>query len=81
MRFCGASPGCHFHRQDLIAAYGMGRNGSLTRMIDTLEDARRLAMDASRRSVTAKDVLSAVDARKLSEQRFGADGDASQRKP
>ncbi|MFO1461663.1 MAG: ATP-binding protein [Verrucomicrobiota bacterium] len=53
--------------QDLIAAYGMGRNGSLTRMIDTLEDARRLAMDAGRRSVTAKDVLSAVDARKLSD--------------
>jgi hypothetical protein len=53
--------------QDLIAAYGMSRNGSLTRMIDTLEDARRLAVDAGRRSVTAKDVLSAVDARKLSD--------------
>lgn len=53
--------------QDLISAYGMGRSGSLNRMIDTLEDACLLAVDAGRRSVTAKDVLSAVDARTLSD--------------
>ncbi|MBL9172838.1 MAG: ATP-binding protein [Verrucomicrobiales bacterium] len=53
--------------QDLLAAYGMGRGGSLTRMIDALEDARRVAAAAGRRSVTGKDVLAAVDARSLSD--------------
>ncbi|MDO8943006.1 MAG: AAA family ATPase [Desulfobacterales bacterium] len=53
--------------QDALAGYGIGRDGSLTRMVDTLEDARRVAASAGRSSVTVKDVKAAVDARKYSD--------------